>query len=271
MTVSPGWGPTPRPPVQAGWVTPDQDVLTRVTVAGLRLVTAHAQTPAGPSATFVSEIDGWYDTPRDLTDTIEHWTGDGVLALLPRLGARTVRIRGHVHARTPRAALEAQDALARVRGGVLVIEERTRGVAREADVRAVSLTFDRRTPEFLYYDLTVQADDPLRYGSAAVTLTNGAVTLTNRGDATAYPVLDLVGPHGGLSVTHPGGAWTLAALASGQSRTVDLRNGDVWAGNVRVHGLETGPAPIVPAGGASWTVAGLGAGSARARRTEAWT
>lgn len=272
MTYSPGWGPAPSWPVSSGWAAPEVERVTRVTLAGIDLLASGQYAPRRQSSTIVlASLTGWYDAPRDLTDETQHWTGDGVVAGLPRLGARTVRLRGYVRAQDEAGALAAVDRLGRARRGVLVVEERSRGLIREADVRQVGRSFDRVTSTFWRYDLTLQADDPLRYGSGTIALSNGAKTLVNRGDATAYPVLDLVGPHSAITVAHAGGSWSFAALASAQSRTVDLRNGDVWNGDVRVFGAESGPAPVVPAGGASWTVSGLGTGTARARRTEAWS
>lgn len=272
MTYSPGWGPAPSWPVSSGWAPPAVERVTRVTLAGVDLLASWRYVPARQaSAVVLGSLDGWYDAPRDLTGEVQHWTGDGVVAELSRLGARMIRVRGYVRAQDEAGALAAVDRLGRARRGVLVVEERSRGLVREADVRQVGRSFDRVTSTFWRYDLTLQADDPLRYGSGAIALSNGAKTLVNRGDVTAYPVLDLVGPHSAITVAHLGGSWSFAALVSGQSRTVDLRNGDVWNGDVRVFGAESGPAPVVPAGGASWTVSGLGAGTARVRRTEAWT
>lgn len=273
MTVSPGWGAPPSwSSLAPGWGWPDpivQQELVGVRLGGIDFATSDAA--PGDVLYTLSRIRGWWESADDATEVTQHWSGDGDVAFEHRLAARTIEMRGLILARSLRDSLAGRASLAGVRSSVLGVAERSLGFSREASVRRLRVDFETLAPLVIGYTLTLQADDPLRYGSGAIALSNGANTLVNRGDATAYPVLDLVGPHSAITVAHAGGSWSFAALASGQSRTVDLRNGDVWNGDVRAFGAESGPAPVVPASGASWTISGLGTGTARARRTEAWT
>lgn len=248
-----------------GWALRDfSSRCTRVRYAGLEFNALHQD------AFTLRELQGWWEGAPEETDTIRHPGGDGDIPTLRRLGARTVEIAGSIHAGTDGSAIERLGRIQRARSGTLVVAERDGDVSREADVRQTGLTYKKHTPTFIQFSLFLRADDPLRHGSGAMNL-KASTVLPNRGDATAFPVLDITGPHGTLAIAHASGTWTLAALATGQSRTVDLRNGDVWAGQVRAFGAMSGPAPTVPPGGASWTINGLGAGTARARRFEAWS
>lgn len=232
-------------------------------------VTLRAQSER-PGSIAVASIEGWYDAARDATPTSPHPSGDGQVLGAPRFGARVIQIGGHVSG--SRAEVQrAKDSLARQRQGVLVIAERSYGVSREAQARRTGLSFERVAPTFERFTLTLLAPDPLRHSTATVPLSNGPVPLANRGDAAAWPTIELTGPHGALSLTHPGGTFYFPALSAGQSRVIDCRDGVVWAGQVRVHGVGSGAWPRVPEGGASWTVTGIGSGGARVRRFEAWT
>lgn len=246
-----------------------------ITLGGL---TFHGRrTPAPPRgwAHHVSSLDGWWDSAPDKTQTLDHWSGDGVVSLLPRSGARLIEVSGYIRAaqRPAPMMLHAMEDL-RVKsraGGVLVVDERLAGRRLEADVTRVDLKFSRFAAWSTAFSLILRADDPLLYSPGTMQLKNGSVTVPNLGDAVLSPVLDLVGPHGALTIVHPGGTYTFPALAAGQSRTLDWRNGDVWNGNARVFNVEGGRRPAVLAGGSTWTVSGLGAGTATLRRYEAWT
>lgn len=274
MTTTPGWAePFVSETGVPGWVDPDEVKATTVSVAGLPLLTTgrEAIRAMRMGAITLVDIAGWRDSAPDATTSLPHPSGDGTVALLPRFGPRTVTLRGQIRATTPSAATAAQDRLERVSTGVLLIGDTGGLGVREADVRVTARSFDRLWPTHYEWSLSLIADDPYRFGSATRALTNGANVIPNRGNTGVNPVLDLVGPHGALTITHPGGVYTFAALAAGQRRTLDWRNGDVWAGNVRVFSVEGGRRPIVQSGGSSWTVAGLGSGTATLRRFEAWT
>jgi len=266
ITSTPGWG--------APFIGAEQDsVCTVVTLAGLTISMRRDPLPSSGYAYQLQTVDGWRGPAEDRTVTMEHPSGDGDIALLPRSGPRSIELTGLVSAKE-RPVPVLREALARltqVRRGTLVVDEGPLGLMREADVRVVGVPHRPLTASLASFSLLLVADDPLRFGSSTMRLTNGVVQVPNRGDATLSPVLDLAGPHGALTIVHPGGTYTFPALAAGQSRTLDWRNGDVWNGNVRVFGVEGGRRPAVLAGGSPWTVSGLGAGTATLRRYEAWT
>lgn len=197
-----------------------------------------------------------------------------MLALAPRLGSRRIDISGLIIAENLDQVLQFKERLSRIRRGTLVVTERAPGISRLADVRRLDVQYTDHAPHVSGYSLVVTADDPLRYSVAAQNLM-GATTLINRGDATAFPVLELVGPMT-PRIEHADGVWQMTAIPSGARRRVELRTGDVWnlATNRRVFGVASGPPPRVPAGGAQWSVSGLGTAPSANRqvsRFEAWT
>lgn len=217
-------------------------------------------------------LTGWDAGTQDTTGASDHWSGVGQVASGAALGSRQIIIEGFVQGSLdhPGSVQEGIDVLSRQRRTSLVVAENARGLARTADVRLTQIQSSRISAALSRVTLNLTADDPLRYSAESRLLVNGANLLPNRGDATAFGRLTLTGPHGAISIVHPGGTWTFPALASG-SRLVDFREGRVWNGNVRVFGECSGPAPRVLPGGSSWTVAGLGAGSAVLSRAEAWS
>lgn len=274
MTSTPGWAPPAfgmRGP--SGWVDDSRsDFNVTATFGGLTLSSRHD--PLHLYAYRLQGVEGWEDYAPDDTRTMRHQSGDGDVALLRRMGARSIELFGYILAvEQPQPMLAvASRALRRVRAGVLTVDEHDLGQRLEVDARVVNTpTIRRLSPGFARFSIFLVADDPLRYSTDTLTLRNGSVAVRNLGDATLSPVLDLVGPHGAITITHPGGTYTFAALAAGQRRTLDWRNGDVWNGNVRVFSVEGGRRPAVLAGGSTWTVSGLGTGTATLRRFEAWT
>ena len=243
-----------------------------IELAGLRLATDLADVEAGAAARIVaSDLVGWDDDVPDETTSDGHPSGDGTVSGPLERGARRLVIPGYVFGDSIAAAHRAKAQLRRARSGRLVVEDRALGLTLEASVRRVGLVWDRVTDHAHEFTLSLKADDPLRYSTATLPMANGALTLPNRGDEAASPLLELSGPHGAITVVHPGGTWRLTAVAAGVTRVHDVRNGDVWQGGVRVFGTESGAAPSVAAGGSAWTVSGLGSGSARVRRFEAFS
>lgn len=246
----------------------------RVSLGGVSFFTRHAAPTDGGVVT-LDRLSGWWEGAPDQTDAQDHWSGDGTVAGLVRTGARVVELRGLVKASSMAGALAAKERLTRLRRGLLVVDERGAGMARQAEVRRVDMQFTDHSPRLSSYVLSFVADDPVRYGTSSLDkatggLGNGTVLVPNRGDAAISPVLELTGPHGAISIQHPGGTYGFAALSTGQSRVLDWRNGDVWNGQTRVFGSETGRRPVVAPGGSSWTVSGLGTGGAVLRRFEGW-
>lgn len=246
-----------------------------VTLGGLTLSTC-APDPAGSWVIHLVSLEGWDDGIQEEASVVAHPSGDGQVAGLPRLGARRITVRVEVQGVDefgPRSAAAGVEELARLRSVTLAVSDAARGLSREADVRVLQVQSPMDGDSMLIRTVTLSlvADDPLRYVTGSQALANGANSLINRGGETAWPLLDLTGPHGALTITHPGGSWSLAALAAGVARTVDCRNGAVFnAAGVRVSGT-SGPWPRVRPGGAAWTISGLGAGMAYVRRWEAWS
>lgn len=274
MSVLPGWpGANVAPPAALGWGLQLADVVTRITLDDLAFATSQRavrqQASRGPVIA-AADLGGWYQRARDLTPSSASPRGDGVRSGLEQLAARTITIPGWIRGASAADVLEAIDRVS-AGGRLFAVDERERRLKREADVRTVDFAPTRVTPTFHRFVLTLQADDALRFSSATQDLANGANTLVNTGDREAFPVLEIPGPHSAITITHGTTVWSFAANSGSTTRVVDLREGEVWQGNVRVFGLESGGVPSVPAGsGATWTIAGLGAGGARARRIGAW-
>ena len=241
---------------------------------GVRLWCCEQPTPTpGSWVVGLDGMEGWDEPAVDASSTFDHPSGDGQIPGLPRLAARRISLSCALDASSvhgPGSLMDAMDAISAQRLVPFRVNEGLRGVSREADVRLVQAQMSRLAPTVGVLTVSLVADDPIRWTSEARTLGNGTTSILNRGSVVAWPLIDLVGPHSALTITHPGGTFTFAALSSGQSRTVDCRNGVVWSGGVRTS-AGAGPWPRVPAGGGSWTVAGLGAGTAMLRRFEAWS
>jgi hypothetical protein len=256
----PGWGPSLL----------GLDVVA--TLDDLRFSMAGREWAFDDAVIGLHTIEGWWDSAPDATETFAHPTGDGTIDGYLRRGARTVTLRGDVRGKTPRATLEAFARLKRIpRLSRFVVDERVHGLAREVSARVVAVIPERRHALHSAFSITLHVADPLLYSTAVVDLSNGPNALASRGDEAARPVLELVGPHNAVTVQHSAGTLTIGATASGVTRTVDLRTRTVWQGGARVQGALSGPTPVVPPGGASWTLAGKGAGALRARRFEAFS
>ena len=273
MTVnSPGWFPASLGAATSpGWVQLDNGLTVRLGDAVFG--TEHLGLRPGEWQLLLQSVSGWDESAADETNVSAHPSGDGVIASARRLGQRVVTLSGLIIGTTEAgegSPSAVTDMLARQARATLYMGESS-GYSREADVRLTQRQVTR-IPGALHvanFTLTLTADDPLRYGSSTRALANGANALTNRGDMDAWPILELTGPHNALTITHPAGTFTFPALASG-SRAIDCRNGEVWSGSTRVLGA-SGAWPKVPSGGGSWTVSGLGAGTATLRRFEAWS
>lgn len=230
-----------------------------------------AQRPvAGEWRFYLQTFSGWSESTNDGTRTTSHWSGEGQIVGAAEREARQVVLSGVLVA--DRAALvdEGLDVLARLRRTTLVVAENARALVRMADVRVTQMQRTRISDEAAKVTLNLTADDPLRYSAETRLLANGANLLPNRGDAVAFPRLSLTAPHGAISITHPGGVWTLPALPSG-SRLIDFREGRVWSGNSRLYGAGAGPMARVQPGGSTWTISGLGTGRALLTHGEAWS
>ena len=278
ITDSPGWDPN-------GWSSTDSPgfvdpgcALT-VTLGGLVFSTG-ADRPQGSGFLLsLHRIVGWDESADDRTSTWGHWSGDGDSAGRLRWGVREVALEGMVLGTVGYglgSPSEAHTAIMRKRSSTLRVSE-VNGLTLEADVRIKSLQMTRRRgwPKWADFTLSLVADDPLRYGSGERSLSNGTVSLPNRGDQMAWPVLESSGPHGELSITHPGGTWTVPALDAGLRRTYDFRHGRTYnTSGQRIWGSHTGsgPRPRVEAQGwTDWTISGKGSGSLTLRRFEAWS
>lgn len=250
----------------------------QVSLADLRFLT---EREAGmldlPWILILKNLAGWDERADDNTTTTAHWSGAGQTASAPGTKARQLTLQAVIRGtsdRGPGSPRAAADAVARVAKATLTVAEHARAITRQADVRVAQMVTSRTNPWSYLLTLSLVADDPLRYSAESRPLANGANLLPNRGDAAAFPRLALVGPHGGLSIVHPGGTWTLPALGSGVTRQVDFRERHAFdAAGARVFGAGagSGPVPRVLPGGSTWTITGLGAGSAILSRAEAWS
>lgn len=221
----------------------------------------------------LEDIDGWWERAVDSTDASPHWSGIGQTTSSRSTGPRPITLSLYIvglveHGPgSPRAGLER---LSRISNCLLVVAE-AGASATCLDVRVLKVQRSQITPTEFLVTVSLTADDPLRYSAESRPLSNGAVLLPNRGDQTAFGRLALTGPHGAITIAHPGGTWTFPALGSGASRLIDFRELRVWNGTARVFGEGSGPAPRVLSGGSQWTVSGLGSGAAVLSRAEAWS
>ena len=269
-----GWDPHSGSNGGPGFVAPVGEPRLHVTLGDMPM-TPDADYRGVPQAGViwrVVSIDGWREPAESDTSTVRGPGGEGVLVLSPRVGPRSIIIDSNVISAPsePWRVQQMIERLSRQREVALHVNEAQAGFHRELDVRLLSVRTSWRTPFWATVTLSLQADDPLRYGTAVQDLQNGRNVLLNPGDAMAYPIIDLRGPHSVVTVTHDGGTYSFPALASGQRRTIDCRHGDVWAGDARVF-VGSGPWPRVGVGGAEWTITGLGSGTASVRRFQAWT
>ena len=222
----------------------------------------------------VNRLVGWWESAPDSTKTVDAPWGDGSLAFARRFGARPISLSGFVvvqDGRTGGVLEEALDRLAASHSGTLVVDELRRGVSREVDVRLTDMQVSRLGGSAASVTLSLQADDPLRYGTSVLDLKNGRNVLLNPGDAVAFPRIVVLGPTNNFTITHAGGVFTLPNVPSTETWTVDGREGNVFDdfGN-RVQ-VPYSPFPWVDRGGAEWQVAGLTSGLATVHRFEAWS
>lgn len=268
-----GYTPSPISTFSPGFTAHRKTLgqLVRVSLGGIEGETQRPLYGPGGWYWLVQTITGWWETAPIETSTVRHPLGSGVLALSPQFGPRPISIGGRIIAdRGGPGALEAAlDDLGSIKHGVLVVDELQRGLCREADVRLTDMQVTRESNIRAAVTLSLQADDPRRYGSAVQELKNGSNTLLNPGNSPCFPTISLVGPHSALTITHPGGVYTFPALSTGQRRRIQGATRNVWAGDNRVF-VGSGPYPLVEEGGARWTINGLGNGTATARRFEAW-
>lgn len=243
-----------------------------VTLGGLQFVTERTGSLTSSGVRTIARMRGWSDGVPSGDEASPHWSGVGAFVVAQQVNARTVEMRGLLKTRTPQRLWEMRDQFASLKRNTLTVDEQDLGYSRLATVRIVDRDVELvpGAPLIAQYTLTLVADDPLRYGSATRSLSNGTNAIPNAGDEDASPTLTLTGPHSAVTIVHPGGTYTFAALSSG-TRVLDFRNGDVWNASTRVFGVESGPRPVVRSGGSSWTVSGLGAGSATLARYEAWS
>lgn len=241
-----------------------------ITWAGMTLRTI---APTGNPDWFVlvRDVVGWWNGAPVASQPIDHWAGDGQLEQEERLGARTVEVVGTIVAKSGHL-FAAQDALTRRRRGLFVVDELEMGRAKMSSaVRAEPVRYTHISENVNLFSMFLRMADPLRYGTTTRVLGNGSQSIANAGDEDSHPTLTLTGPHDALVITHPDGAFHLDALGSGVTRVIDFRNGDVWNGQTRVHGTSSGEQAVVRAGGSTWNVSGLGAGTATLSRFEAWS
>lgn len=223
----------------------------------------------------VVSIDGWREPAESDTSTVRGPGGEGVLALSPRVGPRSIIIDSNVISAPsePWRVQQMIERLSRQREVALHVNEAQAGFHRELDVRLLSVRTSWRTPFWATVTLSLQADDPLRYGTSVADLRNGRNVLINPGDATAFPIIEVRGPTNNLKIVHDAGTFTYADLTSSETRLIDCRQGEVFvkSSGARRYQWE-GPFPQVGVGGAEWTVSGLSSGAtAKVRRFEAWT
>ena len=274
--MSYGFTHNDTPNLAHGWVPRDPDPRLRVTLGEAQsALLSERAVPLRGVTWRVSGIEGWREPAEVATRTVDAPTGDGVLAMARRLGPRGIVISSNILAANGEGWRVSQmiEGLSRVHDGApLVVEEGQAGLTRECDVRVLTVRTTWKHSAWAEVTLSLQADDPLRYGVGEHVLKSGRNVLLNPGDAIAYPVIDLVGPHSALTITHDGGSFAFPALGSGTRRTVDCRSGDVFnASGGRLFTGFSGPWPRVNVGGAEWQVSGLGSGTAKVRRFEAWT
>ena len=208
----------------------------------------------------IQHISGWWEPAPVLNDEVKIPGSDGVLRIGSRLGPRPITIGGFIacESHQPTGLLEeGLDQLARLHRGLLKISELKRGIYREADAHVTDVQISREKDWLAKVTISLQADDPLRYGVSEMPLSPHTILL-NPGDARCWPVLELTGSIEDIRIVHPGGTFTHASLAANQTVVVDGSKGAVF--NKRT-GQRTwdwsGPFPRVDPGGAEWDTTGF--------------
>ena len=271
MTTSPGWQAPTVVSDSPGWTEPPG--VLAITIGDLLIRTGMRLCPDMGSRWVLRSggLAGWRTTTTDRTATQRRPAAGGLIVGRPDAEARQLVVSAMLLGATAQDVSRSLDRLAVLRRTTLTVAEHDRQLVREADVRITQVQETATTPTITDLTISMVADDPLRYSSAWIPITNGTQLLANAGDQTAWPIVELVGPHSPLTVQHPGGTLQLSALAVGVRRIIDCRTGALFnTAGVRVAGA-SGAWPLVPAGGGSWVISGLGAGSARVKRSEAWS
>jgi len=248
-----------------------------LSLGGIQILTAPDATFSTPWRFLLAPagLTGWRTRAQDATDVSPHWSGAGSVAGSTSIEGRQLIIEGYVQGKLPGSVEEGLDAIARLSKTTLTVGEDVRALVRVSDVRVTQMQESRLSATLAKVTLNLTADDPLRYSAESRLLVNGTTWLPNRGDAWAAPRLALAGTHGALTISHHAGTWAFPALASGDSRLIDFREGRTWddsGARVFGAGAGTGPVPKVGPGAPTWwTVSGLGAGTAILTRCEAWS
>ena len=270
-----GWDPHSGSNGGPGFVAPVGEPRLHVTLGDMPM-TPDADYRGVPQAGViwrVVSIDGWREPAESDTSTVRAPGGEGVLVLSSRVGPRSIIIDSNVISAPsePWRVQQMIERLSRQREVALHVNEAQAGFHRELDVRLLSVRTSWRTPFWATVTLSLQADDPLRYGTSVLDLKSGRNVLLNPGDAVAFPRIVVLGPTNNFTITHAGGVFTLPNVPSTETWTVDGREGNVFDdfGN-RVQ-VPYSPFPWVDRGGAEWQVAGLTSGLATVHRFEAWS
>lgn len=218
----------------------------------------------GPARFTIEQFEGLYDGVSPRGERAERPTGDGEFDSTMYLTARSGAITGLVQAKDPFDYERALRQLASIpfRTPTVLTAQTREGAlwinARRSDAPNIQHLVYGRTARF---QVPWLAQDPRWYG--AVRETSGAsVTVFNRGNFDAFPVIEVTGSRpSGYTVTSQGRSFVVTrALSSGDTHRIDMRTGWLYengtlvssgVGAARTFAIPPGPAVTVSIAGGS--------------------
>ena len=210
------------PPV---WSVPDPCIAVTLP-GGLELLAGGG---SGSEFTLAS-WDGWTNGPEVRGGGVEWEHGDGGVPGDVHLSGRNLAFEGLIKGRSANHLWELQEelgsVLTRQRWGVLRVDEEHLGLSRQVEVaRGGRPTITPLSRTVARYSVQLQSASPLKVDvdQQSATITTSGVTLSNKGNADAYPVVSLVGPLTNPAIVWPGGLWQYnLSVPAGTTLTVEM-------------------------------------------------
>lgn len=188
-------------------------------------------------------LKGWTDGVDTRRENIDRPGAHGAFAMPGHLAGRVITIAGEVYTSS---AFEQEHTLGRVTGllangdfSQLVVT--SSGETQRATVQrngAPVITRDR-WGLLAKYQLSLFAPDPRKYGDQHTFGPASAVTVTNRGNFPALPILHVEGnAPGGYTIAGPGGRLIVInrPLVGGIPHRFEMRTAHLYVGGARVLG-----------------------------------
>ena len=188
--------------------------------------------PGQPGAEYtLSGWSGWDEGPEPSGGAVPWGTADGGVEGDVVFQGRNLAFNGLISGRSPQHYWELRQelgaVLTRARWGDLQVDEEHLGLSRQVRVaRGGKPTFgDPLSDRVGAYQIQFQSATHLitDVEQQSATITTSGVTLSNKGNADAYPVVSLVGPLTNPAIVWPGGLWQYnLSVPAGTTLTVEM-------------------------------------------------